>query len=143
MSTLEVQQASERFYAALTRLVNGDVAPMSNAWSHEEQTSVMHPIGGRQIGWDAIESSWRQVANLASEGQVDLTGRKIEIMGEVAIETGVEQGRSRLSGRTVTFENRVTNIYRRGADGWKMIHHHADVSPAMVEVIQGSSSTSD
>jgi hypothetical protein len=29
----------------------------------------------------------------------------------------------------------VTNIYRREGGGWKMVHHHTDVSPAMVEAL--------
>jgi ketosteroid isomerase-like protein len=29
----------------------------------------------------------------------------------------------------------VTNVYRREADGWKMIHHHTDLSPAMLDVL--------
>jgi hypothetical protein len=30
----------------------------------------------------------------------------------------------------------VTNIYQREAGAWKIIHHHADLVPAMVEVLQ-------
>jgi predicted ester cyclase len=32
----------------------------------------------------------------------------------------------------VSFEHRVTNVYRREAGGWKRVyHHHSDPSPAM------------
>lgn len=138
MSKTEVAEASQRFYAALTRLINGDVSPMSSVWSHDDEATVMHPIGGRQVGWGDIRTSWEQVANLATEGQIDLSGQMIHVMGEVALETGVEQGRSRLAGRDLVFENRVTNVYRREASGWKLLHHHADVSPAMVRVVEES-----
>jgi hypothetical protein len=32
-------------------------------------------------------------------------------------------------------EHRVTNIYHREAGSWKMVHHHVDVSPAMLDIV--------
>lgn len=136
----DVRKASKQFYTALTRLVNGEAGPMAEIWSHGGDASAMHPIGGRNLGWSEVEESWRQVARLASEGHVDLGDQVIQVLGDVAYELGVEQGRSRLANRDLTFENRVTNIYRREAGGWKIVHHHADLSPAMVEVVQKNQS---
>jgi len=39
-----------------------------------------------------------------------------------------------LAGQHVSFEQRVTNISRREARGWKIVHHHSDPSPAMQDV---------
>ena len=50
-------------------------------------------------------------------------------------EVGVEQGRFKLSGEQVSFEVCVTTVYRREGDTWKMIHHHTDPAPAMLEVL--------
>jgi len=37
--------------------------------------------------------------------------------------------------KSVSMEHRVTNIYRREAGGWKIVHHHTDVSPVMLDLL--------
>ena len=47
----EVRRASERFYAALNRVLEeGDTGPMEEIWSHGSDVSGMHPFGGRMGG---------------------------------------------------------------------------------------------
>jgi len=55
----------------------------------------------------------------------------------VAYELGVEQAQFRLAGKQVTVKHRVTNTYRRETGAWKIVHHHADVSQGMVDVLSG------
>ena len=68
----EVRDASNKFYAALNRMANGDAGPLAGIWSHSATVTTMHPIGGREVGWDQVRKSWEQVAELTSEGQVKL-----------------------------------------------------------------------
>ena len=131
----EVRKASEQFYAAVNRMVNGDAGPLADIWSHSAVVTTMHPIGGREVGWDKVRQSWEQVAQLASEGQVKLGDQIIQVAGDVAYELGVEHGQAKLAGQQVTIEHRVTNIYRRESGAWKIVHHHTDVSPAMRDVL--------
>jgi hypothetical protein len=47
----------------------------------------MHPIGGREVGWDQVRGSWEQVAQLATQGQVKLSDQFIQVqilIGEAA-----------------------------------------------------------
>jgi len=131
----EVRKASQQFYAGVNRMVNGDAGPLADIWSHSAAVTTMHPIGGREVGWDKVRQSWEQVAQLASDGRVNLKDQLIQVAGDVAYELGVEHGQAKLAGQQVTLEHRVTNIYRREAGAWKIVHHHTDVSPAMVDVI--------
>jgi ketosteroid isomerase-like protein len=136
MSTEDkVRKASEQFYAALNRMLNGDAGPLSDIWSHSASVTTMHPIGGREVGWDQVRGPWEQVAQLASEGQVKLGDQIIQVAGDVAYELGIEQGQFKFAGEQVTIEQRVTNIYRRESGAWKIVHHHTDISPAMVDVL--------
>ena len=48
---------------------------------------------------------------------------------------GIEQGQFKLGGHPVTVEGRVTNIYQRQAGAWKITHHHTDIAPVMVDVL--------
>lgn len=130
----EVRKASKQFYAGLNRMLNGNADPLQDIWSHSAAVTAMHPIGDRQIGWDAVRASFEQVAQLASGGKVELKEQLIHVVGDVAYEAGVERGEVKLAGHPVTIDHRVTNIYRRESGGWKMIHHHTDTSPAIQDV---------
>lgn len=131
----QVRQASQQFYAALNRMANGDAGLMADIWSHHAAVTTMHPIGGRQVGWDEVKEPWQQVAQLASGGQIKLNDQLIQVSGDMAYEVGSEQGKFKLAGEEVTVDLRVTNVYRREAGGWKIVHHHTDVSPAMLDVL--------
>ena len=76
-----------------------------------------------------------QVAEIASEGQVRLEDQLIRVTGDLAYELGFERGQAKFAGQQVTLDHRVTNIYRREAGSWKIVHHHTDVSPAMLDVL--------
>jgi ketosteroid isomerase-like protein len=132
----EVRTASTQLYAALNRMLDGDMGPLEAVWSHGAAVSTMHPIGGREAGWDEVRGSFEGVAQLASGGHVDLRDQGIQVVGDLAYEVGVEQGQAKLAGEQIAIEQRVTNIYRREAGGWKAVHHHTDVSPAMVDILR-------
>ncbi len=131
----EVQKASEQFYAALNRMANGDADPMEDIWSHDAIVTALHPIGGRTVGWDNVRESFQQVAKIASEGHIKLDDQIIQVMGDLAYELGSERGQAVFSGHQVTLDHRVTNIYRLEAGSWKIVHHHTDVSSAMLDVL--------
>lgn len=131
----EVRAASEKFYAALNRMVKGEAGTMSDVWSHGAQVTAFHPIGGREIGWDKVGGSFDQVAKLASDGQVKLADQIIQVAGDMACETGTEKGQVVLAGLSAAIDHRVTNVYRKENGSWRIIHHHTDMSPAMMEVL--------
>jgi ketosteroid isomerase-like protein len=133
----EIRQASEQFYAALNRMINGDPGPMMEVWSHGPDVTAMHPLGGRETGWEEVRASWEQVAQAFSDGQVSLDGLVVvPLSDDVAYTLGTEHGQAKLGDKTVGIDWRVTNIYRREEGEWKIMHHHTDVSPALVEVLE-------
>jgi ketosteroid isomerase-like protein len=135
-ATDEVREASKQFYAGLNRMANGDASPLADIWSHSEMVTAMHPIGGRNVGWEAIREAFDQVAGAASDGKIELQNQRIHVAGDMACESGVEDGTFRFGGHPVSFKIRVTNVYQREAGTWKMIHHHTDVSPEMLDVLK-------
>jgi SnoaL-like domain len=83
----EVRQASEQFYAALNRTLDGDSLPMEQIWSHGSDVSAMHPFGGRMLGWDEVRDSWEQAAQAFSGGQVALGEMVVVPISEDALRT--------------------------------------------------------
>jgi ketosteroid isomerase-like protein len=131
----EVHKASERFYAALNRMANGDASSMDDIWSHSATVTAMHPIGGRTVGWEKVRESFQQVAQIASQGQIKLDDQVVQIIGDLAYELGVERGQAKFAGQQVSLDHRVTNIYRFETGSWKIVHHHTDVSQTMLDVL--------
>ena len=122
--------------AALNRELNGDPGPMVELWSHGSDVTTMHPLGGRELGWDAVRATWEQVAQAPSDGQVSLDDLVVvPLTDDVAYTLGTERGQGKLGDETVRIDWRATNIYRREGGEWKMVHHHTDVSPALVEAL--------
>lgn len=130
-----VRKASKAFYAALNRMANGDAGPMADIWSHSAIATTMHPIGGREVGWSKVKGPWQQVASLCSTGKVMLRGQLIRVAGSLAYEVGFEKGQMVIAGTEISFDHRVTNVYRREGRQWKIVHHHTDLSPAMIDLL--------
>jgi ketosteroid isomerase-like protein len=132
----EIRQASGQFYAALNRVINGDPGPMVEVWSHGSDVSTVHPFGSRSLGWEEVRAGWEQAAQQFSDGQVALDDLVVvPIADDVAYTLGTEHGQCKIGGKSIRVDWRVSNIYRREAGGWKRVHHHTDVSPAVVETL--------
>ncbi|MBM3943710.1 MAG: nuclear transport factor 2 family protein [SAR202 cluster bacterium] len=132
----DVRNASKQFYAALNSMANGDAKPMSDIWAHSRDVTTMHPIGGRQVGWDQVRGPWEEVAKLASKGKIALNDQLIQVSGTLAYKTGNESGQFTFAGHQVSIGHRVTNVYRQDAGKWKIVHHHTDISPAMLDILR-------
>jgi ketosteroid isomerase-like protein len=132
----EVRQASEQFYAALNRTLDGDSSPMEQIWSHGSDDSAMHPFGSRSLGWEEVRAGWEQAAQAFSDGQVALDEMVVvPISGDAAYTLGTEHGQAKVGDASIGIDWRVTNIYRREADGWKIVHHHTDFSSEVAEAL--------
>ncbi len=132
----QVRKASEQFYTALNRMLNGDVDPLLNIWSHGDGVTVMNPTGDLQTSWTNVRQTFENVSKMATNGKVKLNNQAINVVGDLAYELGIERGQTMFSGKPYTIELRVTNIYRREGDDWKLVHHHTDISPDMVDLIK-------
>lgn len=132
----EVHAASDRFYSALSHMCNGDAKPMADVWSHGDGVSTMHPIGGCEVGWEQVSPPWKAVAEMSKGGEVRIDQQHIETIGDAAYEIGVEVGHIVIGGEDVKIGQRVTNVYRREGGAWKVVHHHADPSPAMLAALE-------
>lgn len=132
----DVRAASARFYGAPNSMAAGDVAPMAESWVEGGNVSAQHPIGGRSEGYDTVMASFAKVAEIAGGGDIRLIDQKIDAGFDMAVETGVETGSLVIAGHQATLRHRVTNVYRKVEGGWKLAHHHADLSDAMLDILK-------
>lgn len=131
----EVRAASEAFYTALNRMLAGDASSLGDIWSHSPTVTTMHPIGGREVGWDQVRASFEQVARESTGGHVEMADQLIRVCDDVAYELGVEHAQFAIAEQQLHVNSRVTNIYRRQDGAWKIVHHHGDVSPGIFEAL--------
>ncbi|WP_416840919.1 YybH family protein [Haloferax sp. DFSO52] len=131
-----VRAASDKFYNALTQMASGDAAPMLELWPHRDDVTTMHPIGGREVGWDEVQGPWQGVADMADGGEVTPTDQHFRVYGDVAIELVTEKASMSLGGETVDGEYRATNVYLREDGEWHIIHHHTDTDSEFIDIVQ-------
>lgn len=131
-----LRNASKSFYAALNQILAGKADAMMTVWSQTPAATTMHPIGGCERGWSKVKGPWAQVASICQGGKVKLTAAKIHATKDMAVESGIETGTATMAGTTMTFNNRVTNVYVRNGREWRIVHHHTDPSSDMLAVLQ-------
>jgi ketosteroid isomerase-like protein len=132
----DIRKASDKFYAALNSTQNGDSTPMADVWSRNPEVSAMHPIDAIEVGWEAIRTSWENLAKICSKGRVELRDQRICVGEDLAYETGTEHVNVLVAKDQLQAKFRVTNVYRREGSEWKMVHHHVDFDPRMLEIVR-------
>lgn len=121
----------ERYHAAGGSFVNGDPEPQKAVFSHGADACLVNPMGVVARGWPAVAATMEAAAAQFSDGEITFELLHRIEMHDVAYITEVESWRARLvaTGERATGTLRVTSIFRRETDGWKVLHRHADPIP--------------
>lgn len=115
-------EAAEREFA------RGRPTAFKTLWSHADDVTICGAFGSVESGWDKVAARLDWASSKFSEG----TRSREEISGTVgadfAYTVQTELIRFRVPGRTEqsTLELRVTMVFRREAEGWRIVHRHAD-----------------
>jgi ketosteroid isomerase-like protein len=117
-----VEAANARFYRAFEAL---DLAEMDAAWLRAEHAQCIHPGWPLIVGWSAVRDSWATI--FASTSEMRFTISDVRVGGglDVAWVTCTENILSQVQGRVAVTSLLATNIFERGPDGWRVVHHHA------------------
>jgi ketosteroid isomerase-like protein len=113
-----VLQANRGFYRAFESL---SIERMDGVWAHEGQVTCAHPGWPLAEGWTAVRLSWETI--FENTGQISFTvdDEQADVRGDMARVVCVERMSSdRQSGALLS-----TNVFRREAGRWLMVHHHA------------------
>jgi ketosteroid isomerase-like protein len=115
--------------AAQVELQNGRPAAFKALWSHGDDTTLSGGLGGMiEQGWEQISKRLDWVGTQFSQG-LHRTERLVKNeSGNLGYVVQFEHLRFRAPGQTEesTRDYRVTMVFRRESDGWKLIHRQAD-----------------
>jgi ketosteroid isomerase-like protein len=118
----EVAKANRDFYGAFERR---DLAAMLEAWLPEERVKCVHPGWALLQGIDQVMDSWEAIFRNTESIRFELVDVTIEVLGDVAWVTNVEQ----IVAGDFRSAAPATNLFLRRGSGWKMLLHHASPFP--------------
>jgi ketosteroid isomerase-like protein len=119
------QEAEAVFYQALER---GDLEAMMSVWSEDDEIVCVHPGGPRLTGYALVREGWRRIFEGGKRLKVQLLAVSTVHGPFSAMHSVIEQisvaGQKHLAAPVA-----ATNVYVRGAMGWRMIVHHSSPVP--------------
>lgn len=118
------EDAENAFYEAVAR---GDLEALMAVWADDEEIVCIHPTGLRLRGVAAIRESWRGIFAGNPQLTVHVTQSVRWTSMLLAVHSHVE---TLYIGSDTTPHGPMltTNVFQRGANGWRLLSHH--VSPA-------------
>jgi ketosteroid isomerase-like protein len=125
----ELEQFVERYHRTLEAVVRGDPEPQERVWSRRDDVTLANPLGPPVRGWAEVSASLRRAVSQLSDGEVlDVERISASSSGDLAYVLEIERFRVKVAGAAEPGPStlRVTTIFRREEDGWKILHRHAD-----------------
>ena len=129
MPASDLASVIDEDHRALDAFLKGDAEPLAALFSRRDDVTLANPFGPAVRGWTEVYETMRRAASNYRDGEA--TGfESISRMEseELAYTVEVERFRSKVGGadELVPFALRVTTIFRREDDGWRIVHRHAD-----------------
>ena len=114
-------------------LNNEDLRALSDVWSQDDDITLVDvPPPGRFVGWNDIAKVFRDFFEQTSELRVTVDEVKIGLSDDVAYATYGWSMTGQFGDRPLIDRGQATAIYRRGEEGWRLVHaHFSPVPPAL------------
>lgn len=105
-----------------------DAQAMAGIWEDSEEIICIHPMGPPLSGRQAVIHGWREI--FSGDAQMRLSLERVQIyrIENLAVHIVVEHIEV-ASGQRVS-PILATNLFRLGAQGWRMLTHHASPMPS-------------
>ncbi len=125
----DVGEFRERYRRSLEAFIKGDPEPQKSLWSRSDDVTLANPLGPPAKGLEAVIQAMDRAVAAVRDGE----GLTYDVISsyettDVAWDVALQGGRMKLgdSPEMVPVTLRVTSIFRREEDGWKLVHRHAD-----------------
>jgi ketosteroid isomerase-like protein len=126
----DLKYAIDAYHAARQAFVKGDPKPQQQAYSHCEDVTIFGPFGGYYHGWkEQVEKRFELMAAKFQGGTLTSENLSLIVSPDLACSVDLEYQRVQLEGvrDTVEADLRVTTVFRREGEQWKIVHQHADL----------------
>jgi ketosteroid isomerase-like protein len=125
-----LQSILPRLIEADTALHNGDEGPRMDMWSHGDPVTLFGAVLSAR-GWREIAPVFERLGSQFSHCEsFDYEVTAAGASGDLAYIAGIEHTKASVGGAAPdAYELRVTTIFRREDDEWKVVHRHADPLP--------------
>jgi ketosteroid isomerase-like protein len=127
----DFQPMLDRYQAATLAFGKGDAEPFIELWSQKNDVSLFGAFGPCRQGWGELSRTFRWVASRFKGDDLRYESTVMSVSGDTAYTVGYERS-DRMSidgGQPGPLVVRVTQIYRREAGAWKLVHRHGDFAP--------------
>ena len=136
----DLEEFLEQYHRSLEAVVKGDSAPQDRLWSRSDDATLANPLGPPARGWTEVSNALRRAVSQLSDGEVlgieRISGYSSH---DLAYLVEIERFRVRAGGASAPALStlRVTTIFRREEEGWKILHRHADpvTTPRPIESV--------
>ena len=125
----DLDDVIEQYHAALDAFARGDHEPARRLYSERDDATLGNPFGPFARGSAQVIDAMTRAAAHYRDGHAvgfDLVSR--HVAGDFAYTVEVEHLLSKIggAGELAPVELRVTTIFRREDEGWRIVHRHAD-----------------
>ncbi len=121
------EDAEDAFYEAIER---GDIDALMGLWADDDDIVCIHPTGQRLSGHRAIRESWSSIFTNNTRFKVRFERRTCWKGVIIAVHSVIEHlyvgGESTPHGPMLS-----TNVFQRGATGWRLLAHHTSAGAEM------------
>jgi ketosteroid isomerase-like protein len=129
MLSRDLDVVIERYHQALNAFLNGNPLPMGALYSQRDDVTLATPFGPPVRGWDQVAETMTRAAANYGEGEAMGFDRVSEFAtADLGYTVEIERYRSKVGGDAdlTPIAIRVTTIFRREENEWRVIHRHAD-----------------
>ena len=136
MTELDFDRVTEEYRRALLEIVRGNPDVYKQMYSDAEDITLANPYGGVVRGRDQVWKRLEQAASNYRDGElVGVETITRHLGSHFAYTVEIERFRTKVAGSD-DFDNiaiRVTSIFVREGDQWKLAHRHADPRVSLLQ----------
>jgi ketosteroid isomerase-like protein len=124
----ELAELAERAAAANEHLMRGDIAFYRQVLQLTDDFTLMDPFGGKPTGRPASEEHWNRIGRFFREGR-DASFELITSYRSNDLAVLIANEHAHVAVGSLSAQQwslRVTLVFRKDEDAWRLVHRHAD-----------------